>query len=109
MVDLSNQNPGHTTGGLGRSARQSGRAGFGKIECQQNYSARKQKSTVPSKKSKKCCVNDSPEARTGEILCKATEEQNLRLTTSLSAVYQPDEKRSLFLAAAQWNDTFLSL
>ena len=48
-------------------------------------------------------------ARTNEILFKPLEEQNQRLTTSLSAVYQRDDKRALFLAAEQWNDAFLSL
>ena len=37
------------------------------------------------------------------------EEQNPRLTRGLSAVYHRDEKHSLFLAADQWNDAFLSL
>ena len=82
-----NPKPGHTTGGSGRSARRSGRERSGKIGCQQNYSPRKQKSTVPSKASKKCRLNVSPEARTSEILCKPTEEQNHRLTRGLSAVY----------------------
>ena len=59
--------------------------------------------------SKKRRFNVSPEARTSEILCKPTEEQNQRLTTGLSAVYHRDEKRALFLAAEQWNDAFLSL
>ena len=60
------------------------------------------------------------EARTSEILCKPTEEQNQRLTrggqpvhprfiTGLSAVYQRDEKRSFLLAAGQWTDACLSL
>ena len=46
--------------GSGRSARRSGRAGSGKIGCQQNYSPRKQRSTVPSKASKKRRFNVSP-------------------------------------------------
>ena len=50
---LSNPKHGHTTGGSVRGARRSGQAGSGKIGCQQNNSPRKQKSTVPSKKSKK--------------------------------------------------------
>ena len=100
-ANLSNPKPGHTIGGSGRSARRSGQAGSGKIACQQNYSPRKQKSTAPSKASKKRRVNVSPEGRTGESLCKTTEEQNQRLTSGLSAVYQQDEKRAFFLAAAQ--------
>ena len=32
-----------------------------------------------------------------------------RFITGLSAVYQRDEKRSLFLAADQWTEAFLSL
>ena len=35
-------------------------------------------------------------------------EQNPRLTTGLSVVYQWDEKRAFFLAADQWTDAFLS-
>ena len=106
---LSNPKPGHTTGGSGRGARRSGRAGSGKIGCRQNYSPRIQRSPVLSKASKKRRFNVSPKARTSEILCKPTEEQNQRLTTGLSAVYYRDEKRSLFLAADQWNDSFLFL
>ena len=34
---------------------------------------------------------------------------DLRFITGLSPVYQRDEKRSLFLAADQWNEAFLSL
>ena len=37
------------------------------------------------------------------------EEHNERLTSGLSAAYQRGEKRSLFLAADQWTDAFLSL
>ena len=36
-------------------------------------------------------------------------EQNPRLTTGSSALYNRDEKRSFFLPADQWNDAFLSL
>ena len=107
--NLSNPKPGHNTGGTVRSARRSGRARSRKIGCQQNYSPRKQKSTVPSKASKKRRFNVSPEARTSEILCKPTGEQNQWLTSGLPAVYQRDEKRALFLAAEQWNDALLSL
>ena len=64
---------------------------------------------VPSKASKTIRFNVSREARTSEILCKPTEEVNPRLTSGLSPVYQRDEKRSLFLAADQWNDAFSSL
>ena len=87
----------------------SGRAGSGKIGCQQNYSPTKQKSTVPSKASKKPRFIVSPEARTSKILCKPTEDPNQRLTSDLPAVYQLDEKRALFLAAEQWNEAFLTL
>ena len=54
--------------------------GFG---FEQNYSPRKQRSTVFSKASKKRRFNVSPEARTSEILVKPTEEQNQRLTRGL--------------------------
>ena len=109
VCNLSNPKPGHTRSVSGRSAQRSGRAGSGKIKCKQNYAPRKQKSTVPSKASKKRRFNVSPETRTSEILCKPTEEQNQRLTTGLSAVYHRDEKRALFLAAEQWNDALLCL
>ena len=89
VSNLSNPKPGHTTSGSGRGARRSRRAGSGKIGCQQNYSPRKQRSTVPSKASKKRRFNVSPEARTNEILCKpntATKPAvNMRLITGLSA------------------------
>ena len=84
-VDLPNPNPGHTTGGSGRGAPRSGRAGSGKIGCEQNYSPRIQKTTVPSKASKNRRFDVFPEARTSKILFKPTEEQNHRLTTGLSA------------------------
>ena len=83
-VNVSNPKPGHTTGGSGRTARRSGRAGSGKIGCQQNHSLRKQKSTVLSKASNKYRFNVTPEARTSEILCKPTEDRNPRLTRGLS-------------------------
>ena len=107
--NLSNPKPGHTTGGSGRGARRSGRAGSRKIGCQQNYMPGEQRSIVLSKASKPRHFNVSREARTSEILCKPTEEPNQRLTSGLSAVYQRGEKRSLFLAADQWNNAFLSL
>ena len=80
LYDVSNPKPGPTTGGSGRSARRSGWAGSGRIECQQNCSPRKQKSTVFPKASKKRRFNVFPKARTSETLCKSTEEQNQRLT-----------------------------
>ena len=80
IMHLSNPKPGHTTGGSSRRARQSGQAGSGKIACQQKYSPRKQKSTVPTKAWKKRRFNVSPEARTSEFLFKPTEEPNERLT-----------------------------
>ena len=86
--NLSNQKPGHTTGGSGRSARRSGWVGSHKIGCQQNHSPRKQKSTVSARHRKKRRFNVSPEERTSEILCKPTEEPNHRLTSGLSAVYE---------------------
>ena len=106
LGNLSNPKPRHTTGGSGRSARRSGRAGSSKIGCQQNYSPRKQKSTVPFKASKKRRFNVPPEARTSEIRFKALGEQNPRLTNGPSAVNQQDDGRSSFLAADQWTVSF---
>ena len=87
FVYLSNPKPGHITGGSVWGARRSDRAGSGKIGCQQNFSPRKQRSSVPSKASKKRRFNVSSEARNSEFLCKPTEEQNQRLTTGLSPIY----------------------
>ena len=87
LYNLLNPKLEHITGGSSRSARRSGRERSGTIECQQNYSPRKQKSTVLSKASKKRRFNVSPEARISEILCKPMEEQNHRLTRGSSAVY----------------------
>ena len=98
----------HGRVGSGSPAERVG-AGSRKTGCQQNYSPGKQRSIVLSKASKTHRFNVSREARTSEILCKPTEEQNQRLTTGLSAVYHRGEKRALFLAAEQWNDAFLSL
>ena len=67
-------------GGSSRGARQGGRAGSGRIGCQQNCSLRKQKPLVPSKGSKKHRLNISLEARTNETLCKQIEKRNDRLT-----------------------------
>ena len=107
--NLSSPKPGHTTGGSGRGAWRRGGAGSGRTGCQQNYPPERQASLVPSKESRTYCLNFSPEARTSEILGKPMEEQSPRLTTGSSAVYQRDKKRSLFLAATQWADAFLSL
>ena len=86
-MHLSNPKPGHTTGGSGRGgARRGGGAGPGRTRRRQNGSPRRQLSLVPSKASKTRVLNISPEARTSEILCKAVEEPNPRLTSGLSAV-----------------------
>ena len=67
---MSSPQRGHTTGGSGRGARRGGGAGSGSTGCQQSCSSRKQASLVPSKASKTRRLNDFPEARTSEILCK---------------------------------------
>ena len=67
-------------------------------------------SLVSSRASKKSVLDISSEARTSEILCKpkagTKSAVGNRLVPGLSAVYQQDEKRSLFLAADQWTETF---
>ena len=68
-VHLSNTKPEHATGGSGRGARRGGRAS-GRIRCQQNWSLGKHKSLVPSKGSKKRCLNVFTESRTNKILYK---------------------------------------
>ena len=91
----------------GRVGAPGGVAGRGRARLGANRTIRPgKKSTVPSKRSKKRRFIVSSEARTREILCKPA-KQNNRLTTVISAVYHRDEKRALFLAAGQWNDTFL--
>ena len=57
-----------------------------KLGADRNYSPKKQRSPVPPKASIKRRFNVFPEARTSEILCKPTEEQNQRLTRGLPAV-----------------------
>ena len=68
---------------------------------------------LTSKAPTKRRLNLSPEARTSEILCKPNARTKSpvdeRCIRGLSAVYHRDEKRSLFLAADQWTDAFLSL
>ena len=79
-LNLSSPKPGHTTGGSSRGARRGGGAESVRTGCQQNCSPRRQASLVLSKASKTRRLNDSPKARTSEILCKPVEEQNPRLT-----------------------------
>ena len=79
--NLSNPKPGHTTGGSGRGARQSGQVGSGKIGCQQNYSPRKKKSTVLPKASQSSPMGicplasskDGSAAHVTESDCKSTD------------------------------------
>ena len=84
FTDLSIPQPGHTTGGSGRGARRNGRAGSGRISCQQICSPRKHKSRVPSKGSQKRRLSVSPEARTNEILCKHLSNPKPEHTTGRS-------------------------
>ena len=105
--NLSNSKSGHFKGGSGRSAQQSGWAGSGKIWCKQNHSPRKQKVHCSSKASKKSRFNVSPGAKTSEILCKLTGEQNQWFTHSLSAFHHWDEKNALCVAAEQWDKPFV--
>ena len=65
VFDLSNLKPRHTTGGTVRSARWGGWAGSGRTKCRQSSSPRRQASKTSR-------LNDPPEARTSEILCKPT-------------------------------------
>ena len=104
---MSNPKPAHITGGSGWGVRRGGGAGSSRIGCQQNCWPRTQAFLVPSKASKTRRLNVSPEARTSEILCKSTEEQNPRPTRGLFAVYHRDKNRSLFLAADERADAFL--
>ena len=78
VCNLSSPKPGHTTGGR-RGARRGGGAGSGRTVCQQNCSPREKSFLALSKASKTRRLNVSPEARTSEILCKPTEQQNPRL------------------------------
>ena len=63
---------------------------------------KRQASLLSSRASKTTVLNIFLDARTREILCKPAAEQ----TRGRQAVYQRDEKRSLFLAANQWTVTF---
>ena len=85
---LLSPKPGHTTDVSRRSARRRGGAGSGRTVCQQNCSPREQSFLIPSKASNTHRLNVSPEARTSETLFKPMEEQNPRLTTGSTPVYQ---------------------
>ena len=87
-MNLPRPKLGHTTGGSRRGARRGGGAGSGRTVCQQNCSPREQSFLALSKASKTRRLNVTPEVRTSEILCEPMEEQNPRLTTVSSAVYQ---------------------
>ena len=110
MHHLSNPKPGHTTGGSGRAAHgeATGWDGSGRMGRRRVCS---HKTTAPraSRASKTTVLNNSPGARTREILCKSLGEQNVRLTSGLRSLYQRDEKRSVFLAADLITDAYLSL
>ena len=108
-VYLSSPKPGHTTGRSRRGARRGGGAGSGTTVRQQNCAPREKSFPALSKASKTRRLNVPPEAQISEFLCKPMEEQNPRFTPDLSPVYHRGKKRSLFLAADQWADAFLSL
>ena len=86
--NLSSPKPGHTTGGSRQGARRGGGAGSSRTVCQQNCSPREQSFLALPKASKTRRRDVSRQERTSEILCKPMEEQNPRLTTGSSAVYQ---------------------
>ena len=93
-----------------RSKRQAERPdGVGQAWMPTELPAKKQKTTVFTKASKKNRFNISPEAQTSEFPFKPTVQHNQRLTTGLLAVYQGDVKRALCLDAEQWTDVLLSL
>ena len=111
IIYQSNPKPEHISGGSGRAAhgRAAGRGGLGRMGRRSVCSHRTQPSLVLSWASKTIVLNNSSEARAREILCKPSGEQNVRLTSGLRPVYRRDEKRSLFLAADQCTDAYLSL
>ena len=83
--NLSNPKPEHTTGGSVRGgARRGGGAGLGRTGRRRNGPPRMQPSLAPSMASQNV-LNDTPEARTSEILCKPMGEHNGRLTRGLKA------------------------
>ena len=89
---LSNPKPGHTTGGsVWGGARRVG-AGMGSTGRRRDGSPRRKPPLLPSRRCKNNLLGVSLEARTKEILFKPMGEQNPRLTTGSSAVYQRDEK-----------------
>ena len=96
----SNARTYHERFGSERPAERPGGFGQDKVPTELFVGKKKIHRTF-KKASKRHRVNVSPEARPSEILCKPTEEQNHRLTRRLSALYQWDEKRFLFMAAGQ--------
>ena len=103
---LSSPKPGHTTGASRRGARRGGGTRSGRTVRQYNGAPIEQFFLALSKASKTRRLNVFPEAQTSEFQCKPIEKQNTRLNRCSSAVYHRDDKRSLFLAADQWNDAF---
>ena len=69
----------HGRVGLGRTAGWWGRSG--RTGRRQNSSPRRQASCIPSKKSTKCRLYDSPGARRSEIPFKQTKKHNDRMTS----------------------------
>ena len=65
--------------------------------------------SLPSRTSETTVLNVTAETQTKESLCQWSEQQNLQLTHSLSAVYQRDRERSSFLVADQCADAYFSL
>ena len=110
---MSSPKPGHTTSRSGRGARPGGGAGPGRTGRRQNSSPRRQASLVPLKASKIRFLNVSPEARTSKIPCNpktgTKPPVDRRFVSGVKAVSPRDERGSLFLAADQWTDAFLSL
>ena len=88
--NLSNPKPGHTTGGSGPAAHggAAGRGGPGRVGRRRVCSRRTQPSLVPARASKTTVLNNSPEERTKEILCKPLGEHSPRFTSGSSVFYQ---------------------
>ena len=94
--------------GTAQGGRRSGET-LGKTRCRHFGGLGTQPPLWPSGALSKTVLNVFSQARTKEILCKPVEEQNLRFTRGLSAVYQWGRKRSSLLAVDQCTDAYLSL
>ena len=90
-----------------------GSGGAGQAGWDADVFFRTRHNRMPYRASETTVLNNYSEARTSDFLCKPNAGTKSpvddRFTSGLRPVYHQDEKRSLFLAADQCTDAYLSL